>query len=609
LKKDERFQVYLTNTLDPKEPQGEMFLPSLTKETKEAHKVKKKPILVITGNPPYAGHSKNKSYTEIDAYKYTIEERPNPDDPEGKPIEMRVPLGERNPKWLNDDYVKFLRFAQMKMDEVDEGIVGVITNHSWLDNPTFRGMRQSLMRTFNQIYVLDLHGNFKKKERAPDGSEDENVFDIEQGVAISLFVRRKGLARGVWRGDLWGKRLEKYVAAAGGNLLATARNKIEPVAPHHIFIYQDTLRRTEYERGMPVTQIFKSNSVGIVTARDHLAIQFSKNSMRSTLREFAALSSERAREVFKLGKDAQDWKVEWARQDVRDTGVNEELIRQILYRPFDLRWTYYTGKASGFHVRPRTDIMKNMLSGDNVGLITSRLTKGETFQHAQVTSNISEVICMSPKTSNNGFLFPLYLQHDNESRTENFSVTFRAFIDAHYDNHHYEPEQLLGYIYAILHAPEYRSRYAEFLRIDFPRIPFTGTRAQFERLAELGEALVQAHLLRKVKWRGLGKYLGSKQGEDENRVVAVRYAEAEEAVYINDAQCFAPIPSEVWNFQIGGYQVLDKYLKSRKARVLSLDEQEHVPKVADVLAFTIEQMAVIDEAYKAAFPQQSSGPS
>jgi SAM-dependent methyltransferase len=210
LKEGERFQVFLTNTLEPIEPQKNFLLPELTHETEAAQKVKDKQILVIPGNPPYSGHSKNKSFKEIDAYKFTYEQRPNPDNPDGPPLEVRVPLGERNPKWLNDDYVKFIRFAQMKMDEVDEGVVGIITNHSWLDNPTFRGMRQSLMRTFNQIYVLDLHGNYKKKERAPDGSEDENVFDIEQGVSISLLVKRPGEPAGVFRGDLWGKQLQKY---------------------------------------------------------------------------------------------------------------------------------------------------------------------------------------------------------------------------------------------------------------------------------------------------------------------------------------------------------------------------------------------------------------
>jgi predicted helicase len=249
LKNGERLQVFLTNTLEPIEPLKNLLLPAVTAEVEAAQAVKEKPILVITGNPPYSGHSKNKGLwitAAIDEYKFTW----------GKTVDgldERKPLGEKNPKWLQDDYVKFIRFAQMKMDGftfktvapdgklvehsvpgTENGIVGVITNHSWLDNPTFRGMRQSLMRSFEQIYILDLHGNAKKKERAPDGSKDENVFDIEQGVAISLFVKRPGLERGVWRGDLWGKRLEKYKAVAERTLVSINLAPIEPTAPHYL---------------------------------------------------------------------------------------------------------------------------------------------------------------------------------------------------------------------------------------------------------------------------------------------------------------------------------------------------------------------------------------
>jgi predicted helicase len=251
LKNDERLQVFLTNTLEPIEPQAHLLLPAISEEVKAAQKVKDRKILVITGNPPYSGESKNKGAwirAAIDGYKFTIET-----DDAGR--EVKKPLGERNPKWLNDDYVKFIRFAQLKMDVVEEGVVGIITNHSWLDNPTFRGMRQSLMRSFEQIYVLDLHGNAKKKAQAPDGSKDENVFDIEQGVAISLFVKRPGVERGIWRGDLWGKRLEKYKAVAEGTLQSLKFAAIVPTAPHYLYHYQDTDIRAEYEQGVPVPDI------------------------------------------------------------------------------------------------------------------------------------------------------------------------------------------------------------------------------------------------------------------------------------------------------------------------------------------------------------------
>jgi predicted helicase len=595
LKNDERLQVFLTNTLEPIHPEPHFLLPAITAETEAAQTVKDQPILVITGNPPYSGHSRNKGVwisAAINGYKFTTEL-----DEAGR--EIKKPLGERNPKWLNDDYVKFIRFAQLKMDAVAEGVVGIITNHSWLDNPTFRGMRQSLMRSFEQIYILDLHGNAKKKEHAPDGSKDENVFDIEQGVAISLFVKRPGLERGVWRGDLWGKRLEKYKAVAEGTLKSVDLSAIEPTASHYLYHYQDTDIRAEYEQGVPVPDILSVSSVGVVTSRDRLAIHFTRQDLLHTVRNFIALDAEDARKAYSLGKDVQDWKVAWAQEDVRASGPSDNCAVPVLYRPFDTRWTYFTGKSSGFLVRPRPTTMRNMLRGDNIGLITSRLTKGETFQHAQVTDHICEVICMSPKTSNNGFLFPLYLCSDDGKRSENLSLNFRAFIDARYE-HHYTPEEILGYIYAVLHAPTYRTRYAEFLRIDFPRVPFPGSADDFEKLSKLGWAMVQAHLLRELPRKKLAEY----HGKGDHTVEEVRYSPQERSIWINKTQSFKPVPQAVWDFHIGGYQVLDKYLKSRKGRVLSLDEINHVSAIADSLAFTIEQMAKIDKAYQAAFAER-----
>ena len=378
--------------------------------------------------------------------------------------EIKVPLGERNPKWLNDDYVKFIRFAQLKMDAVKEGIVGIITNHSWLDNPTFRGMRQSLMRSFEQIYILDLHGNAKKKEQAPDGSKDENVFDIEQGVAISLFVKRPGLERGIWRGDLWGKRLSKYQIAAEATLKDLNLAPIVPAQPQYLYHLQDAVVRVEYEKGHSIPEIMPLNSVGLVTSLDRLAIAFTEDEMEKRVADFARRDTEDARHYYKLGKDVRDWRVAWAQEDVKTGGR----FIPIHYRPFDRRFTFYTGRSRGFHVYPRDTVSRQLLR-PNIALVTSRLTKGEDFRHVQVTDKPTEVICMSPITSNNGFVFPLR----GEGGVENFSANFRSFLDARYE-HHFTPEEIFGYIYAVLHAPTYRTRYAEFLRNDFPRVSGIG---------------------------------------------------------------------------------------------------------------------------------------
>ncbi|PZR82540.1 MAG: DNA methyltransferase, partial [Hyphomicrobiales bacterium] len=372
LKGNERLQVFLTNTLEPIKPQANFLLPAISAEVEAAQTVKDREILAIVGNPPYSGESKNKGpwiRAAIGGYKFTLETNE-------AGLEVRKALGERNPKWLNDDYVKFIRFAQLKMDAVEEGVVGVITNHSWLDNPTFRGMRQSLMRSFEQIYVLDLHGNAKKKERAPDGSKDENVFDIEQGVAISLLVKKENVERGVWRADWWGKRLAKYQAGAEQTMETVEWQKLEPRAPDFLMLVQDYDEKARYGTGWKVTDIFPTNSVGIVTARDNLCIHFDEVSLMKTVRDFAALDPEAARQKYQLGADVRDWKVMWAQADLSRQPISKSSVQSLFYRPFDSRLTYYTGHSRGIHCYPRDDVMSHMIR-ENVGIITTRITKDD----------------------------------------------------------------------------------------------------------------------------------------------------------------------------------------------------------------------------------------
>ena len=505
-------------------------------------------------------------------------------------------VGERNPRGLQDDYVKFIRFAQMKMDAVNEGVVGVITNHSWLDNATFRGMRQSLMRSFEQIYVLDLHGNTKKKERAPDGSKDENVFDIEQGVAISLLVKRPGLGRGVWRGEFWGKQLEKYKSTAASNLKSCGMESLRVTGPDYMFIDQNLALKEMYDIGWSLPDIFVVNSVGIVTARDEFSLARTAEDIWKRIQSLVNDEVENVRTAHRLGRDTRDWTVAGAITDLTLEPLTKDRVTPVHYRPFDTRQTYVTGRSRGFLSYPRMAIW-NRLGANNLALVSSRFTKGESFAHALVTNAMIEKIIMSPNTSNNGFIFPLY--DSPEGHDENLAPSFRAFIDSRYAPH-YTAEEIFGYIYAVLYAPTYRARYAEFLRIDFPRVSFPDSADNFETLSGLGWALAQAHLLRELPRQQLTVYLG----KGDHTVEAVLYSPEQQAVAINKSQFFKPVPQAVWDFHIGGYQVLDKYLKSRKGRMLSLDEINHVSAIADSLAFTIEQMARIDEAYRAAFPDR-----
>jgi hypothetical protein len=594
----ERLQIYLTNTLEPIEPQPNFFLPALSKEVELAQNVKNRPILVITGNPPYKGHSLNKGKwitNLIETYKKV----------DGRP------LGEKNPKWLQDDYVKFIRFAQWKMDQVEEGVVGIITNHSFLDNPTFRGMRQSLMQTFNQIYVLDLHGNSKKKETAPDGGKDENVFDIEQGVCISVLVRKPGLEQKIFHADLWGKRKDKYCACMEMDFGEAPWTEIQPKSPFYLFIPQDESLRAEYEKGWKVTDIFFLNGTGVITKRDGLCIKITEDEIWRTVKVFATTPVGDAHEKFSLPTDVRDWKVEWAQADIKKSGLQKDYIKPILYRPFDVRYTYYTGNARGFLGWPVERIMRHMLK-ENIGLISARSNKSNNMDHFFITSYMSET--KAGESTTQSCLFPLYFYNDmvnkkpnqnqnnhlfvqepqapyNERR-ENFVPEFRSFIDQKY-GHHYEPEEILGYIYAVLHSPTYRRKYAGFLKIDFPRIPFADDRKTFETLSSLGWALVQAHLLKDIPAQPQVEIT-----KGSGLVEKPTYNALEQRLYLNPQQYFAPVPADVWNFHIGGYQVLDKYLKSRKDRELSLDEIENVINVVKVLRFTIDRMQEIDTIWK-----------
>ncbi|NLB65538.1 MAG: N-6 DNA methylase [Lentisphaerae bacterium] len=598
---DERMPFYLTNTLDNEELE-QSRLPGFSALAEESHLAgvvkKQTPVLVILGNPPYSGHSTNMGQWIRDL----IEDYKQVDG---------QPLGERNPKWLQDDYVKFLRFAQWKIDQAGSGVVGMITNHGYLDNPTFRGMRQSLMKTFDDIYVLDLHGNALKKETCPDGSPDKNVFDIRQGVAIAFFVKRGGKKKGdavVRHAHLFGPREAKYDWLHNHACQSTPWTELRPSSPFHLFVPQDDTLGSLYRKFPGTPDIFPVNSVGIVTARDSLTIHWTPEDIWRTATVFSKMEPELARKGFKLGKDAQDWKVTLAQKDLNDSGPAREKVVPILYRPFDTRHTYYTGRSRGFICRPRSEVMSHMLAGKNLALATTRNTEiGGDFRHAFCTSGLIQHHSVSLKEVN--YLFPLYLypsadrddlfaQQAPSERTPNLNPAIvKALAEAYGDPP--MPEAIFHYIYAVLYAPTYRAKYAEFLKMDFPRIPFTADADLFEKMAGLGEQLVGLHLLNSP---ALDPPDCRFEGDGDNRVekdrnTGLRYDAAEERVYINDVQHFAPVPEAVWTYQIGGYQVCEKWLKDRRTRKLTLDEIRAYCRIVTALGKTIALQDEIDETY------------
>ena len=594
---DERFKLYLSNTLEPDTP-PQIKLPfayDISAECEMANKVKhEEPILVIMGNPPYSGISENNNEWTEELLKTDLDGAQSYYTVDGKP------LGEKNPKWLQDDYVKFLRFAQWKIHRAGKGIVGMITNHSYIDSTTFRGMRQSLMNTFDEIYVLDLHGNTNKRETCPDGSKDENVFDIRQGTAIILMVKlglQSETVRGidttaVYHHELFGLRQDKYNWLNNNQFNINNYEKINPSQPFYLFRPKNK-NNDSYLKWPSLPDIFPTNGVGILTAQDGLTIHANSDKVRSTIHNFTKLSPEAVIKTYKLVKKAD---VKSAQKDVQDSGLNDDNIVPILYRPFDLRYTYYTGVTNGFHARPRAKLMRHMLQ-DNLGIVSVRQVKAsDTWQHVLISNTISESSYVSNKTSEISYLFPLYLypfDHGedifaSEEREYNISKQLLDQLQSEWIDFH--PEQLFFYIYAILHSNTYRERFAQYLRLDFPRIPFTEDYALFSELAELGKELSEIHLLRSPS---LSTPLAKYQGKGPNDMVDyVRYDEETCSVHINPEKYFDGITQELWDFNIGGYQVLDKYLKDRKGK--TLDDPIHYCRIVTALSLTIDYQGKID---------------
>ncbi|HUU39916.1 MAG TPA: type ISP restriction/modification enzyme [Desulfatiglandales bacterium] len=593
LREDDRFKLYLTNTLEMEEL-AQTVLPGMSSLSEESHlagKVKKEqPILVILGNPPYSISSAN--IGEWISKEIKVYYRVN-----GKP------LGERNPKSLQDDYVKFIRFAHWKIDEAGEGVLGFITNHSYLDNPTFRGMRQSLINSFNEIYILDLHGNSLKKETCPDGSKDQNVFDIRQGVAVALFIKSKGKKREckVYHSDIWGLRKEKYNWLLENNIKTTNWQELSPKSEFYLFIPRDERLLESYEKYPKITEVFPLNSVGIVTSRDNFVINSDKEALKRRIRMFCnkEMPDELISQTFNL-KDKANWKLKDVREKVKKDNNWEDSIINILYRPFDIQWIFYHGEVIE---RSRKEVMRHMMD-ENLGLITNRQIRIEKINHSWVASSLVDYHIMETANAN-AYLFPLYIYPDaykndlfsyvkeKEQRQPNINPKLFATLSEVYKKTP-APEEIFYYIYAVLYSNIYRTKYSEFLKIDFPRVPFTKDYGLFIKMAEYGQRLVQLHLLQSSE---LDSPIAKFQGKGENRVEKLKYDEKGKRVYFNQGQYFEGVTKEIWEYQIGGYQVCNKWLKDRTKKLLSLDDIKHYCKIVTSLQRTIEIQKVIDDTY------------
>jgi len=625
LQKDDRVKLYLTNTLEMEEL-PETKLPGMSSLSEESHlagKVKKEqPILVILGNPPYSVSSVNKSdfiEHEMNAYKEDVRT-------------------ERNIQPLSDDYIKFIRFAHWKIEQDGKGIIGMITNNSYLSGLIHRGMRKKLIDSFDEIYILNLHGNSRMGEKCPDGSKDENVFDIQQGVSIVLFIKKEksGKTCKVFYQDEFGLCAKKYDYLNQHSTESTKWKKLHPAEPYYFFVEKDFSLQAGYDRFTSISEIFDKSSSGVTTHRDNFAVGFNEEEIKQRMRTFTSnLPDDLVAQSLDL-KNTPDFDIGTARESVRKISWKEH-IRLYAYRPFDNRNICY---LSNIIDRDRIDTMQHFLS-NNLGLVTMR-----QYVYDAVTS-YNYIFCTSDIIDNRFFIsnrghcsvFPLYIYPEKDKskkkafgsammlfepeaeyavRKPNLSAEFMEGLARAYKKTP-SPEEIFYYIYAVLYSETFRTKYAEFLKIDFPRVPFTKDYKLFKKMSEYGNRLVNLHLL---KSQELDSPIARFQVEGNNRVEKPKYTpslnpspQGRETscpsplvgegwvrggrVYINKEQYFEGISGEVWSYQIGGYQVCDKWLKDRKERVLSLDEIQTYCRIVTAIQETIKIQRAIDKVYAA----------
>ncbi len=626
----ERVRVYLTNTLEKpmrtkldRQETTDMFASAgvLEEEAKGANEIKADiPITVVIGNPPYSGHSANAS--KIGKKQTFIGELIQPYfQSNGQP------LGEKNPKWLNDDYVKFIRYGQWRIENTTSGILGYITNNGYLDNPTFRGMRESLLSDFEKMWVLDLHGSAKKKETAPDGSKDENVFDIMQGVAIMLGIDKEG-SRKIRHSDLFGTRVTangngKYDILSSSSPTNLNWSELKPAKPFNMLVPRDETLAGHYHEWAGLPQIMPTNVLGFQSHRDHFAVDFDRQEIVKRLEDFRDkdIANKELREKYIL-KDNRDWQLAKARTAVQADDDWEKCIIPCAYRPFDDRSCYFSYVAMDY---PRRELMDHVAWRNNLSLLSSRQQNKIGFQHVWVSDEVAESCVVSNKTREGNYNFPLLLfpaSTETEIRP-NLSSSFTADISTHtgliYESKIIEqqtdmgrgdlaktfgPRDVFEYIYAVLHSPAYRSRYADFLKSDFPRIPLPGSADLFRDLVALGRQLVALHLLDEKQASNLNKPETRFVGRGEARVERTYPKYENGKVMINPTCHFEDVTPDVWDFYIGGYQVCEKWLKDRAGkggknphpgRVLSEDDILHYRRITIALRDTISLMKQIDD--------------
>ena len=642
---NQRLGVYLVNALDEPSVQAKQLSGAfrvISDEAQAAAEIKRDlPIMVIIGNPPYSGHSANRG-----AWIRNLLRGHDGNKKVANYFEVGgASINETNSRWLDDDYVKFIRFAQWKIQQSGSGILAFITNHSWIDNSTFRGMRESLLDDFDEIYVYDLHGNTRSGQKPPNKIIDKNVFDIKQGTAISIFIKNatddlnKKESAKIKHAEFWGTRKDKYRVLESEDVFTTDWRELAPQFPHYLFKPYGTELISEYERGWRIDDIFMKGSVAIITARDALNVHYTEEQVVDELYDFVNMTSEDARERFRLRDDVDDWKWDWALSDVRkhlqdDGAPDRRRVYRYSYRPFDTRYVFYTGKSRGLMCRPRHDISGHMLAGDNLAMCVGRagsVTGSPTWDVIHSSNTIAD-FNLFRRGGNQ--MFPLYLystrvagrnspvkgvkKADNGAgdledvkagRVANLNLDFvREFavalgmeVTAQTEAHRFGllgPDAIFYYIYALLHSISYRKRYSEYLMIDFPRVPITANRELFEQLRALGQRLVALHT-----GEDQPDWITSYPAQGTHEIENIEYKPASKdfsgRVNINTSQYFEGIPQSAWEYTIGGHQQACDWLQDRKGQTLDLDDIRAYMNMIAALQETITIQQRIDEIIEA----------
>jgi predicted helicase len=581
-----RLSVYLTNSLEEGQPANQTlpFAQWLSNEVKQANAVKRDmPIMCILGNPPYSGHSSNKG-TWINGLMDVYKQSP----------ELKKPA---QAKWLSDDYVKFIRFSEHLIEKNGEGVLGFISNHGYLDNPTFLDMRSHLMATFDTIYVIDLHGNAKKKEVSPDGTADKNVFDIQQGVAIIVAAKKRakknsGPAK-VLHYDLWGSRESKYEWLDESTLSKTAFVEVTPTRAPWIFVPQDRPLLERYERGFSVADLFSLNgrpAPGIVTTHDEFAISNTSEEAQKKVRLLVSTSNEaEARSHFRLCTTTQ-WNYARAKLTLKSVKWEDEVV-PVNYRPFDKRFTVYNPNVA---VHRRERVMNNFVNHDNLGLLVTKGVRDNRYAHVFISKIITEAIFLSGATATNAMNLPLYLYPSEQDLDKTRKVNFDGGLYSNFKKIAAEagriPDEVavFDYVYGVLHCPEYRKTYSVFLKSDFPRVPWPNSSQEFWDVSQKGGYLRRLHLL---EAEAVGSTPFPFKGDGDNIVTTPRHEG--DKVWISATQYFDNVPAVSWPFYIGGYQPAQKWLKDRKGDALSFEDIKHYQRILKVLAETDRIMQTI----------------